>query len=215
MRIDSKEMEGLFRKKGGADRYLVCLTRARVDSGRPIWIMRLGRDSARGRRRRVTGSSPALADLAIQSMVRPKVWLRSTRTTRVVHLRRHLGTRWLGAGCSAVRAARRGGVSPSQGVRGVPVWEPGCRGVVGEQGNAWVLTGPWKREERRCRGVDGEDRRRVAGGARGRAAVEVRAESNREEEAATRRCGSAARPCDGARAEMEGGGGRPEEGDEQ
>ena len=96
----------------------------------------------------------------------------------------------------------------------------GVQGVVGEQGNAWVLTGPWKREERRCRGVDGEDRRRVAGGARGRAAVEVGAESSglgevpgveaesREEEAA-------ARLCDGARAEMEGGGGRPEEGDEQ
>ena len=30
-----------------------------------------------------------------------------------------------------------------------------------------MLTRPWKRKERRCRGVDGEDRRRVAGGARG------------------------------------------------
>ena len=169
LRVDSKEMEGLFRKKGGADRYLVCLTRARVDSGCPIWIVRPGRDSARGRQRRVTGaesprrrgagSSPALADLAIQSLVRPEVWLTSTRMTRVVHLRRHLGTRWLGAGCSAVRAARHGGASPAQCVQGVPVWEPGCRGVVGEQGNAWVLTGPWKQEERRCRGVDGEDRR--------------------------------------------------------
>ena len=49
LRVDSKEMEGLFTKKGGADRYLVCLTRARVDSGRPIWIVRPGRDSARGR----------------------------------------------------------------------------------------------------------------------------------------------------------------------
>ena len=88
----------------------------------------------------------------------------------------------------------------------------GVQGVVGEQGNAWVLTGPLKREERRCRGVEGEDRRRVAGGARGRAAVEVGAESSglgevpgveaesREEEAA-------ARLCNGARAEMEGGGG--------
>jgi len=55
---------------------------------------------------------------------------------------------------------------------------------MGEQGNAWVLTGTWKREEHRCRGVDGEDWRLVAGGARGRAAVEVRAESSREEEAA-------------------------------
>jgi len=57
---------------------------------------------------------------------------------------------------------------------------------MGEQGNAWVLTGPWKREEHRSRGVDGEDRRRVAGGARGWAAVEVGAESSREEEAAAR-----------------------------
>ena len=124
---------------------------------------------------------------------------------------------WTGAGVSTAKSGGgRGGAREGWCGSGAP-------GSGSPRASAAVLcdprrrvTGPWKREERRCRGVDGEDRRRVAGGARGRAAVEVGAESSglgevpgveaesREEEAA-------ARLCDGARVEMEGGGGRPEE----
>ena len=54
----------------------------------------------------------------------------------------------------------------------------GAGGSWGNRGTRGCSPGPRKREERRCRGDDGEDRRRVAGGARGRAAVEVGAESS-------------------------------------
>ena len=110
----AKKLEGSYAKLTGADRYLVCLTRARVDSARPIRILRPGiAERGAGRRNPPEtklrgGEFVGVVVRALQRVIRAAIWCYRTRATCVVHWDQKRGTaRLCVMGATAAVAPRR------------------------------------------------------------------------------------------------------------
>ena len=112
--LNTQKPRGSFAKPAGADRYLVCLTRARVDSARPIRILRPGiAERGAGRQNPPEtklrgGEFVGVAVRALQRVIRAAIWCNRTRATCVVHWDQKRGTaRLCVMGATAAAAPRR------------------------------------------------------------------------------------------------------------
>jgi hypothetical protein len=147
-RVESRKGQGLFRKKTRAKRYLLFWAigsrsggsrrRGTRDLILGIHLGSGGWDPTRvlGRRRSPAGGSvrggaarglPEMADPALQGLVWPGIWPRSTSTAWVNHWGTQRGGAGLGEGFSPTRAAWRGRGSPAPGVCAVPVLGSECK----------------------------------------------------------------------------------------
>ena len=165
LRVDFHETQGLFSKRDGADRYLPCLTWARVNADCPISIGRLWAKGECGRRRK-RWRAAALCGRVAGDGERGAAGLESPRV-RVREVARDItnSTGYIGWGASQWPATARGGEADGGATAStIPASERAYGplqlahkdkegpGVLTE---AWT----WAKRQRKVVGVDGRRRR--------------------------------------------------------